>query len=83
MDASLVNPRNAAIAMGLIGGGVIGYWAIDHMFVEGLTDQERKGMMIAGVSAACLYVAERFGWLDWITVGPWSERVVVEAKKHF
>ena len=68
--------------MGVAGGAAIGYWGIDHMFVKGLTDEERKGMLVAGLSALCLYAAERLGWLDWITVTSLSEKATVEAKKH-
>lgn len=52
------------IVTGVIGGLFIGYQAYQHMFVEGLTARERKGMLVFAGSTLALWAVEQFYTLD-------------------
>jgi len=43
--------------LGLAGGGTIAYWAVKHMFVQGMTADERKNMAGFGLATAIMLVA--------------------------
>jgi len=45
------------LGAGVIGGAAIGKMAFDHMFVHGLTDEERKRLVGLGVGAVFVYGA--------------------------
>lgn len=56
--------------LGIVGGLAIGSWAVEHMFVEGLEDKERRTIMGAGAVALAAYGVVRLMKLDeqWLTV---------------
>jgi hypothetical protein len=43
------------IALGSIGGFAIASWAYEHLFVEGLTDEERRGLLAGSVVTVMTY----------------------------
>lgn len=51
-------------AMGVVGGVSIGKWAIDHMFVEGLEDKERKTLVVVGAVAVLVFGTAKLLDLD-------------------
>lgn len=66
------------IVAGVIGGSFLGYQAVTHMFAEGLTTEERKGLLS--------FAAITFGWwgvsklidLDkiwWMNLEAWPEHL--------
>lgn len=63
------------LGLGVIGGLAIGSWAVEHLFVEGTSDKERRGILIfsavtiAGYAAANLLDVDR----RWYSVDAWIE----------
>jgi hypothetical protein len=75
-DFDLSNPRVlGALGLGLVGGLFLGKEAVAHLFVEGLTAAERKGMLIFGGSIVGLWAAKELLDLDphWYSAEPWME----------
>lgn len=48
------------IVLGVVGGTTIGYYAYQHMFVEGLTAKERKNMLIFAAGTLAVWAANEF-----------------------
>lgn len=63
-DASVV----VALGVSLIGGAYVAKVAMEQLFVHGLTDDERRGIFLAGASAAALMAAKEFFGIDQDTV---------------
>lgn len=59
-----------AIGMGVAGGAVIASWGYEHMFVHGLTRDEKRGLGMLGASALLAYGLVKLAHLDekWTTV---------------
>lgn len=57
---TLDEKRMATLVLGAIGGLVIGKIAYEHVFVEGLTDAERSGMIRAGLAGATVWAVRTF-----------------------
>lgn len=58
------------VGAGVIAGLFFGKAAYDHMFVEGLTDEERKGIFLAAATVILGYGATKLVNLDeywWLT----------------
>lgn len=43
------------VGLGVIGGLFIGKYAYEHLFVEGLTAEERKGMLLFAAGTAAIW----------------------------
>jgi hypothetical protein len=52
--------RLAVFAVGAIGGSVIGYHAFQHLFVQGITDEERSAFLKAGLTGLSIWVVKNF-----------------------
>lgn len=60
-------PQTRLIIMalgGALGGYVLGKAAYEHLFVEGLTDDERKGFFLMGAAGAAVWAAQTFFDID-------------------
>lgn len=57
---TLEEKRMATLVLGAIGGLVIGKKAYEHLFVEGLTEDERKNLLRAGVTGAAIWAIKEF-----------------------
>lgn len=49
-----------ALALSGIGGLYLAKVVVEQAFVRGLSDEERKGVMLAVVSGACMWAAKEF-----------------------
>lgn len=63
-DARLI----AVAGVGAVGGGVIAYWAIDHLFGQGLTPDERKQIGGFGIALGTMALASQLPWGEWLTI---------------
>lgn len=65
----------ALLGIGVIGGLFLGKEAVTHLFVDGMTAEERKGMLIFGGSIIGLWAATELAGIParWISLGPWLE----------
>lgn len=54
--------------MGAVGIGTIGYWGAKHMFVTGLTPDEKKGLLIGAIVAGVGLAAASLGLEGWTTM---------------
>ncbi len=64
------------LACGLVGGAAIGNWAYQHLFVEGLTDKERRPIVFGLGSIVLVYGVAKLLDADnrwWLTVGGMAE----------
>ena len=62
-----------AVALGVIGGLAIGSWGVRHMFVEGMTDEERRNILMysggVGLAIGLVYFADLDKkWTRWLFV---------------
>lgn len=53
-----------AIGMGVIGGAVIASWGYEHMFVHGLTRDEKRNLGVLGAGALLTYGIVKLAKLD-------------------
>lgn len=75
-DVDVADPRVLALlGLGVVGGLLLGKEAVGHLFVEGMTAEERKGMLIFGGSIVGLWAATELAGINprWISLGPWAE----------
>jgi len=61
--------------MGVIGGLFFGKKAVDHLFREGMTSEERRNLLIFSGSILALYAAGNLIDLDkrWYSVDAWLQ----------
>lgn len=79
-----VDWRYPAIAgAGILGGATIGYWAFDHSFGKGMTDDEKKQIAGFGLALGVVFLASQVSWGDWLTldgIGGKIESLIEKAK---
>lgn len=58
------------VGMGVVGGAAVAWWGVEHMFVTGLEDKERRMMMLLGAGVAGVYGLFYLADLDkrWLNV---------------
>lgn len=73
-DVSVVT----AVALGVVGGAYVAKVAIEHLFVHGLTKDEKRGIMLGVATASSLLAAKQFFGLDEETVTKKISEIVGE-----
>lgn len=71
----------AATGMGVVGGATVGYWAFDHAFGRGMTDDERKQVAGFALSMGILWVAGQLGYEKWVSAEGIGEKVQEQIAK--
>lgn len=59
------------VGLGVVGGTMIGWWAVQHLFVEGITGEERKNFLVFSGAMLAIWGASELVGLDkawWLTV---------------
>jgi hypothetical protein len=85
-DKFLTDDQRMAVivGMGLIGGVFFAKVGLEHMFVEGLTDKERKGIFVAVASGLALWGLTKMVDLQehwYLTADTAAEKAAAEAAK--
>ena len=68
----VIDPMVLGVGLGVLGGVFIGKAAVEHMFVEGFSDHERKNLLLFAASGFALWAAQTFfniGPLWWVPAG--------------
>lgn len=72
------------VGLGVIGGAAIGWWGVQHLFVEGITSKERKNILIAAATMLAVWGASELIGLEkawWLTVEGVAEHTKSELEK--
>lgn len=63
-----MEPKHVALMLGVAGGATVGYWAIQHMFIQGMTAEEKKNLAGFGIATGVLILASQVGLADWLSI---------------
>lgn len=63
-----MEPKHIALGLGIVGGATVGHWGYSHLFIDGLTPDEKKNMAGFAVASGLLLIAGALGFDSWLSV---------------